>query len=178
MFVSRTFAHHFFSREGPTFGRISSYFRIAGQPCMRTSRLDVLSEVLHASFDMSFFAGMPKDCYVKLFSPPWYVWCYGHTKENIFLQSVLKQGIWSKYNMKSENLCCVWILPLDFTVRTYGYVFSMHPAIYRICNMSRSCGLERLRRRTFIKMAAWNRKLGTSVNKNGHQAMTDGAPWR
>lgn len=29
-------------------------------------------------------------------------------------------------------------LPLDFTVRTYGYVFSMHPAIYRICNMSRS----------------------------------------
>ncbi len=100
----------------------------------------------------------------------------------------LKQGIWSKYNMKSKNLCCV----------------KMHPAIYRICHMyimyrsggffehhhrnrsglktllevvfssrfpSDSCKAEHfvalgaLRWRTFIKMAAWDRNLGTLVEK-------------
>ena len=127
------FAHFvFFSRAGPTVGRISLYFRIAGQPCTRTSRLDVLSEVLHASFDMSFFAGMPKDCYVKLFSPPSYVWCYGHTKENIFLQS-----IWS--NAFGQSI--TWSQTIDAVCEFTSWFYSQN---LWICFQHAPCNLQDL----------------------------------
>lgn len=82
------FAHIFFSGEGPTFGRISSYFRIAGTTLHEDIPVGCIKWSASCDIRHVFFAGMPKDCYVKLFSPPWYVWCYGHMKENNFLQSV------------------------------------------------------------------------------------------
>lgn len=55
------FAHFFFFPEKVL--PLEEYPHISElqeQPCMRTSRLDVLSEVLHAIFDMSFLRVCPR----------------------------------------------------------------------------------------------------------------------
>lgn len=128
------FAHIFFSREGPTFGRISSYFRIAGTTLYEDIPVGCIKWSASCDIRHVFFAGMPKDYYVKLFSPPWYVWCYGHMKENIVLQSVWAGHLVKHNNMKSENLCYVWIYllilqsePMDMfsacTLQSTGFVW-------------------------------------------------------
>ena len=124
---------HVFLQESPALKNILMF-----QNCRATLNEDIRAGCIKWSVSCVichvFFCGDAQGLPHKVVSPPWYVWCYGHMKENTSLQSV-----WSRASGQSITWSQRIYAVSKCTLQSTGFVICPVPGGFLKIEVASNC---------------------------------------